>query len=42
MTDPARLNSLLERVADAAAPERSLFAEVFLAGLRPGWQRGTS
>ncbi|WP_461658900.1 hypothetical protein [Methylorubrum aminovorans] len=29
MTDPARLNSLLESVADATAPERSLFAEVF-------------
>ncbi|MCP2082266.1 UNVERIFIED_ORG: hypothetical protein J2W74_003452 [Methylorubrum zatmanii] len=31
MTDAARLNSLLERVADATAPERSLFAEVFFA-----------
>ncbi|ACB79509.1 hypothetical protein Mpop_1339 [Methylorubrum populi BJ001] len=31
MTDVARLNSLLERVADATAPERSLFAEVFFA-----------
>ncbi|CAO4174825.1 hypothetical protein [Methylorubrum extorquens] len=31
MTDTARLNSLLERVADAAAPERGLFAEVFFA-----------
>ncbi|CAO4135893.1 hypothetical protein [Methylorubrum extorquens] len=31
MTDPARLNSLLERAADATAPERSLFAEVFFA-----------
>lgn len=31
MTDAARLNSLLERVADATAPERSLFAEVFSA-----------
>ncbi|MER2250678.1 hypothetical protein ABS772_12225 [Methylorubrum podarium] len=31
MTDPARFNSLLERVADARAPERSLFAEVFFA-----------
>jgi len=31
MTDAARFNSLLERVADAAAPERSLFAEVFFA-----------
>ncbi|MCP1559352.1 UNVERIFIED_ORG: hypothetical protein M2438_003446 [Methylobacterium sp. SuP10 SLI 274] len=31
MTDPARLNTLIERVADATAPERSLFAEVFVA-----------
>lgn len=31
MTDAARLNSLIERVADATAPERSLFAEVFFA-----------
>lgn len=31
MTDVGRLNSLLERVADATAPERSLFAEVFFA-----------
>jgi hypothetical protein len=31
MTDPARLSSLIEKVADAAAPERSLFAEVFFA-----------
>lgn len=31
MIDVARLNSLLERVADATAPERGLFAEVFFA-----------
>ncbi|WP_437872038.1 hypothetical protein ACSD7O_07885 [Methylorubrum extorquens] len=31
MTNVARLNSLLERVADATVPERSLFAEVFFA-----------
>jgi hypothetical protein len=32
VTNAARLNSLLERVADATAPEWSLFAEVFFAG----------